>query len=108
MPDRTAWCAHNITAPEGAAFVVPDYRIVGLGRMAGRGPGAAALGVARDRHGPGPGRGLFVVIRDAELGSYFPSDDLIHGGELAIFKTGNGGVRNLVFNHNAETVDAVY
>lgn len=110
MSDWTAWGAHKITAPEGAAFVVPDYMIVGCGCMAGqlpaagRGPGAAAC--ARAEAGAG-GWGLFVVFRDAELGSYFPSDDLIHGGKFAIFKTGYGGVRNLVFNNNAETVNTV-
>ena len=110
MSDWTAWGAHKITAPEGAAFVVPDYRIVGLGRLAGQLPAGRpwgwCCGLCQGR-GLGLCRGLFVVFRDAELGSYFPSDDLIHGGELAIFKTGYGGVRNLVFNNNAETVNAV-
>ena len=61
MSDWTAWGAHKITAPEGAAFVVPDYRIVGLGYMAGqlpaagRGPGAAACAWARAEAGAGAG-----------------------------------------------------
>ncbi len=55
MSDWTAWGAHKITAPEGAAFVVPDYMIVGLGHMAGRWPVWQAVGlVLRPVPGPGP------------------------------------------------------